>query len=64
MTETRGADNSTMWVIAGQCHVLDDGQWVSEAVVAKGDGFVELGGGVGDVSVWCHDGAYLKSAFR
>ena len=26
--------------------------------------FVELGDGVGDVPVWCRDGAYVKFGFR
>ena len=26
--------------------------------------FVELGGGVGDVPFWCHDGAYVEFGFR
>ena len=26
--------------------------------------FVELGGGVGDVLVWCREGAYVEFGFR
>ena len=26
--------------------------------------FMELGGGVGDVPVWCRDGAYVEFGFR
>ena len=26
--------------------------------------FVELGGGVGDVLIWCRDGAYVEFDFR
>ena len=27
------------------------------------NGFMELGGGVGDVPVWCCDGAYVDNAY-
>ena len=28
------------------------------------DNFVEFGGGVGDVLVWCRDGAYVEFGFQ